>query len=194
MVQEDLFENLEDDFNVDELDSAVEETKNDSTNTFDWNDLPDKPDGVTYVRENLGSKTVVIKKAEIITPDEDVDWTKGRTNKYVEYKNYLFRIEYETPNNDREFLSGMRGFKRKNGKIGMPNIQHNGDSQASRVYQAYAKYKGVAIDEMPEKIGLREFMAFLNSKPKVKITAEEVEHFETGEKFYKNMPLEFVRE
>jgi len=61
-------------------------------------------------------------------------------------------------------------------------------NQASELLGLYADFKKKDINE----VSLKEFMAFLNSKPSVKIKSHEVTNPSTGEKISKNLVGEFV--
>lgn len=161
---------------------------------FDLNKLPDTA-YVKYNRVNLDDKTVTIKKAVIKLPHASSKWTEGKTNKDVHYKNYQFTVYYDTENNDRENYSGMRGFRNDDGSLGLPSIYTSKlTTQASKLFNKYKEFiietKKITSDEFDETYGLKQFMAFLNSKPKATIRVVDVTY---DEKTYKkNMVHKFV--
>lgn len=154
---------------------------------YDYTKAPDTAKGPD--REDLDGKTVTIEKAEIILPPPEKDWVWSK-KKTVEFKPCLFIVHYE--DGQKEFYSGVKVFKRKddNGveKYSHPQIQNNADSQASNLKSVYAKYK----DAAPEEISLKQFMSFLNSKPKAVIKGKEFRNPETDELTKKNIINEFV--
>ena len=90
-------------------------------------------------------------------------------------------------NGQQEKVSGVRVFNR-DGQYSHPTITRDGVSQASKIFVMYAKHKGKDINE----VGLREFMGFLNSQPKVKIVGEKVTNPKTSEQITKNLIGEFL--
>lgn len=157
---------------------------------YDYTKAPDTTKAPE--RENLDGKTVTIKKAELIlpSPEKEWQWTKKKT---AEYKPCMFILHYE--NGQREYYSGVKVFKRKDSNTGKelyshPQIQNNAENQASKLKSTYAEYKGVRAEE----ISLKQFLSFLNSKPKALIEGVEFENPETGEKTTKNIVKKFVSE
>ena len=87
----------------------------------------------------------------------------------------------------------MRVFKREeNGqdKYSHPTFTKDRKNQASKLMGLYADYKKKDINE----VSLKEFMAFLNSKPKAKINAQDVTNPQTEDVIKKNFVGEFVGE
>jgi len=156
---------------------------------YDYNTAPDTVKGPE--RENLDGKTVTIQKADIILPppEKEWEWSKQKTS---QYKPCMFVVKYD--DGQQEYYSGVRVFRRKdknnNDKYSHPQIQNNAKTQASKLKTTYAEYKGVK----PEEITLKQFMSFLNSKPKAVIKSEGVENPETEKITYKNFVSEFVKE
>jgi len=188
-MTENLFENIEKE-PVSEKDIIEDTTEEDSV--FDYNVLPDSP-LVKYERVELDGKTITIKKAVIEKPGLDVEWKKT-LNGNAYFKPYMFRVEYDTENNDREYLSGLKGFKQDNGEISNPTMFVSGKNQVAKLFGKYKKFvieTGVSEKEFDEKYGLKRFMSFLNSNPKVVIETVDIEF--QGKTHRKNLVKEFMR-
>jgi len=160
---------------------------------YDYTKAPDRARAPPRI--NLDGKETTIEKAEIVLPGTSVQWTTSR-NGNVQYKGCVFRLYYDVEGQQEQY-SGVRVFKRDvkiNGqdveKYSDPTIMPNGENQASKLKQTYAKFKG----KTSEEVSLKEFMSFLNSKPKAKIKAEEVKNPVTGEVIVKNFVSEFLKE
>jgi hypothetical protein len=159
---------------------------------YDWNTAPDTIKAPPRV--NLNGKEVIIEKAEIILPALSVAWnTIGRNKKAVKpNKSCVFKLHYNTEG-QQEFFSGVRVFqtideKTKAEKYSHPTIFRtvegtNKMNQATELLFKYAEYKKIK----PEMVSMKEFMAYLNSKPKAKIISKEYENPDTGKKVSKNM-------
>jgi hypothetical protein len=128
---------------------------------------------------------VTIVKADIILPSESEPWlpTKKGDKKY---KKAQFRLSFDIEG-QVEYLSGVRVFE-NNGKYSHPSITKDNLNQASALLVMYAKKKGVKADE----VSLREFMGFLNSKPKFRIKSEQIKNPTTGALINKNIPAAIV--
>lgn len=151
---------------------------------YDWTTAPE---GIKAPpREDLDGKTVSIKKADIVLPPVDKKWDLTKSGD-KEYKYCTFVLHYDT-DGQQEFYSGVRVFKRDENKYSHPTITRDRNNQASRLLGLYADYKGKDINE----ISLREFMNFLNSKPKALIKASEVSNPQTNEVIKKNFVGKFV--
>jgi len=155
---------------------------------YDWRNAPD---GVKAPpRENLDGKTVIIKKADIILPPTDREWTVAKNNNNVRYKQCTFKLHYDV-DGQQEFYSGVRVFKREENnkeKYSHPTIMRDRKSQASKLLGKYADYKGKDINE----VTLKEFMAFLNGQPRATIKAEKVVNPQTDEEIHKNFVEKFL--
>lgn len=137
-------------------------------------------------RINMNGKIVTIKKTDIILPPASKDWTKSKSGT-SEYKYCSFVLHYDFEN-QQEFLSGVRVFKRDDNKYSHPTIMRDRKNQASRLLGLYADFKKKDIQE----VSLREFLAFLNSQPKCKIQTGDVVNPTTNETIKKNFVGEFV--
>ena len=158
-----------------------------SGEVYDWHKAPE---GVKAPpRQDLDGQVVVINKAEIILPAKDKLWDKTKA-KDKEFKYCTFVLHYEK-DGQQEFYSGVRVFKREeNGvaKYSHPTITRDRNNQASTLLGIYADFKEKDINE----VSLKEFLAFLNSKPKAKIKVKTVKNPQTEEEIQKNMVGEFV--
>ena len=140
-------------------------------------------------RKGLDGQTVTIKKADIILPPREREWSKTRAGD-KEFKFCSFILYYDV-DGQQEFYNGIRVFKREEGgvdKYSHPTITRDRKSQASALLGAYADYKGKDINE----VSLREFLSFLNSTPKAIIEAKGFKNPTTEEEVIKNMVGSFV--
>lgn len=152
-------------------------------------DYTNAPEGVKAPpREDLNGQTFTLNKAEIILPPKDREWqlTKGGDK---EFKYCTFVMHYNK-DGQQEYYSGVRVFKREGDKYSHPTLTRDRKNQASALLGKYADYKKKDINE----VSLKEFMSFLNSKPKVKIQTKEVTNPTTNETIKKNFIGEFVGE
>lgn len=156
---------------------------------YNWNNAPEGTKAPPRV--DLNGKTITILKAEIILPPVDTEWEKPRTpgSKNV-YKYCTFKLYYDFEG-QAEFYSGVRVFKKEvDGKIkySHPTIMNDKKNQASRLKGIYADFKKKDINE----VSLKEFMSFLNSKPKAVIKTEDVSNPKNGQTIKKNLIGNFV--
>lgn len=153
---------------------------------YDYTKAPDTVKAPPRV--NMKDKEVIINKAEIKLPPKDRAWVKSKSGK-VEYKGCGFALHYDFEG-QQEHYSGIRVFKREGDKYSHPSIMKDRKNQSSKLLGLYADFKGKDINE----VSLQEFMAYLNSKPKVLITTEEVKNPTTDEIVTKNMVAKFLPE
>lgn len=151
--------------------------------TYDWNQAPD---GVKAPpRENLDGKETTLNAADIILPPTDRPWSKTRDgSKDVKYCTFVLKYDI---NGQQEYCSGVRVFNR-DGKYSHPTLTRDRKNQASELLGLYADHKGKDINE----VSLKEFMAFLNSKPKIRIKSQAVTNPSSGEVIHKNLIGAFV--
>lgn len=153
---------------------------------YDWTQAPE---GVKAPpRADLDGKVVTIKKADIILPPLDKKWELTKSGD-KEYKYCTFVLYFDT-DGQQEFYSGVRVFKREENKYSHPTVTRDRKNQASKLLGLYADFKGRDINE----VSLREFMGFLNSKPKAEIKSESVTNPATDETIKKNFVGKFVSE
>jgi len=137
-------------------------------------------------RIDLNGKELTILKADMILPSADKPWLKTR-NGDKEYKPVIFEVSF-SEGGQREYFSGPKVFKRDDGKYSHPTITRDRVNQASALLGKYADFRKCNINE----ISLKEFMGFLNSKPKCIIKSEEITNPVTKEKVKKNLIEKFV--
>lgn len=152
---------------------------------YDWNTAPETAKAPPRV--DMNGKVVTIKKADIILPPISKAWDKTR-DRTKDVKACQLVLFYDFQNQQEQY-SGVRVFKRDDGKYSHPSITKDGNNQASKLLQSYAKFKHKDVSE----IALKEFMAFLNSQPKAQIKVEEVRNPVTKEMLKKNIVECFVQ-
>ena len=146
-------------------------------------------------RMDLNGKVVTLGKAEIIIPPNDKPWQPSRSGS-TKYKFCSFIIHYESKtepeiNGQREYFAGVRVFPRMIDnveKYSHPTIMKDGKSQSSALMKLYAEFKEKDIND----VSLHEFLAYLNSRPKVELKAVEVKNPEKEETIMKNMIGKFL--
>ena len=153
---------------------------------YDWNKAPEGTKAPPRI--DLDGQELILKKADIILPPADREWQKTKGGD-KDFKYCTFVLSYEK-DGQQEFYSGLRVFKREENKYSHPTLTRDRKNQASKLFGLYADYKKKDINE----VNLKEFMAFLNSKPKLKIQTEVVENPENGNKITKNMVGSFVND
>lgn len=151
---------------------------------YDWETAPDYVKSAPRI--DLDGKVIVLEKAEIFLPNKEVPWSKTMNGKN-DVKRCQFKITYE--GNQSEFLSGMNVFSKEGGLYSHPTIFKEGNNQVSNLLKIYAKFKS----KKPEEVSLKEFLAFLNSKPKVRIVGTTVKNPTNGNMIKKNLIGEFVQ-
>jgi len=152
---------------------------------YDWQNAPEGTKAPPRI--SMDGKTTIINKAEIIIPPLDKPWeiTRGGDKEY-KYCTFVLHYDFE---GQREFMSGVRVFKRE-GKYSHPTMTRDRKNQSSRLLGLYADYKKKDINE----VSLKEFLAFLNSKPKVQIKSEDVMNPTTEKTIQKNFVGKFISE
>lgn len=157
--------------------------KGDAGTVYDWTQAPE---GIKAPpRVDMDGKIVTLNKADIILPNINKPWVKTKAgDKECKYCTFVLHYDYE---GQQEFYSGVRVFNQE-GKYSHPAITKDRKTQASRLLGIYADYKGKDIME----VTLKEFMSFLNSKPKVEIKSENVVNPETNETIKKNFVSKFT--
>jgi len=150
---------------------------------YDWSKAPE---GVKAPpRIDLDNKEVTINKADIILPPKDKAWEKTKDGK-KDFKYCTFILFYDV-SGQQEFYSGVRVFNRE-GKYSHPTIPRDRKNQASELMGMYADYKKKDINE----VNLKEFMGFLNSKPKAIIKVKSVTNPQTDAIIKKNLVGKFI--
>ena len=109
-------------------------------------------------------------------------------NSDSKYYKIGFVLEYDTENDDREYISGVRLFE--NSKIEDVNFYYPGaKNQSAKIWELVAKKKGVPAHG-EGGLSRRQFMAYLNSGISMKIKAEKIDF--KGKTTMKNLPVEIV--
>jgi hypothetical protein len=155
-------------------------------------------DQIKYERPNLNNTTDTIAMFQVFSPspEDEVSVSKSGDTKYWKVTAIL---TYESKNEDgvqnREYISGARAFVQKDGSASPISFWYKDaakQSQMSYLWELVAKAK----KKDPEKLSPREFVAFLNSKPKVKIIGKEYDNYNAPKgapkTVTKNMPGEFI--
>ena len=152
---------------------------------YDWTQAPE---GIKAPpRKDMHNMVTTVKDVQIILPPKEDPWITPRKGGTNLYKACGFRVTYDYEG-QVEFYSGTKVFKR-NDKYSHPTLPRDGKSQVSRLLFAYAKF----VNKNPEEIPLKEFLGFLHTKPKVKITKVVVVNPKTNELVNKNIIDEFVK-
>ena len=151
----------------------------------------DAPDGIKPPeRIDLNERELTINEAKIILPPADIKWELTKTSKKP-FKACKFTLYYDV-DGQQENYSGVRVFKveKDDGSegYGHPTIYKEGTSQARDLMKAYADFKEKDIEE----VSLKEFMCFLNSKPKVLIATKSYTNPEDNSKILKNIAAKFI--
>lgn len=155
--------------------------------TYNWNDAPEKAKAPPRV--DLTGEQIIIEQADIILPPSSQEWALTR-KKDKKFK-YCQFVLYFDKDGQQEYYSGVRVFQddKDPTKHGHPTITRDRKSQASKLIGLYADFKEKNIAH----VGMKEFMAFLNSKPKAIIESKEVENPVTGDIIRKNFIKEFIK-
>jgi len=153
---------------------------------YDYNQAPE---GVKAPpRENLNGQIFTLNKAEIILPPKSRVWSTTKKGD-KEFKYCSFVMHYDK-DGQQEFYSGVRVFKKEGDKYSHPTMTNDRKNQASNLKGLYADFKKKDINE----VSLKEFMSFLNSKPKIKIITKEVINPTNDEIVNKNFIDSFVND
>ena len=150
---------------------------------YDWSKAPEGTSAPPRI--DLDGETVTIKEAKIVLPPKDRPWMPTKSGNH-KFKPCTFKLFYNK-DGQQEFYSGVKVFKRNEG-YSHPTIYKDGKSQAAKLMKAYAKFRSKDINE----VSLKEFMSFLNGKPKGVIEQKGFKNPEDGEVVKKNMIVKFV--
>ena len=153
-------------------------------------------DRVRYVRPDLNGQEDVVESYKIFPADTTQPPTKS-TKGTSEYWKIPMLLTYESKNadgvNNKEYISGARVFKQKDGSVSAPSFWYKGHkTQSGLLWETVA----AAMLKEPSDLSPREFSAFLNTKPKVMIVAREYDNFNAGvnapKTIMKNLPGSFI--
>jgi hypothetical protein len=172
-----------------------------------WDDLhgPQKYDpqysneveNESYVRVDLHDKEDVIDNFQVFPVDVEKDELQQSRTKDSEYWRVSVCMTYKSVNEDgmqnREYISGCIAFKQRDGQASAPHFWYEGcKHQSGMLWELVAKHLNVP----PQDMSPRQFVAFLKSKPRVKITGVEYDNFGARKgdpaKVKKNMVGEFL--
>lgn len=181
-IKEDYFSNDDDD---------QEDYSEGARKSFDFSKASDTVKGPERV--NLHNKIVIIEDIDLKLPNETDKWYYSDDGLH-RWKKCIFKLMYDYEG-QVEYYSGVSqydtGYDKGKGtkeKLAEPTIANNPPKtmQASILKNAYAKYKGKKI----EQVSMKEFWAFLLSKPKGRIEWLPFEY--KGKITNKNIIVEFV--
>jgi hypothetical protein len=155
----------------------------------DYNALSNKAVGETYTRQDLDGKTVTILKATLFNADTKEPVIEALKDKTKKYHKCNFIVYYDTENQDREYMSGIIQFVQKDGTLSPHQFWYEGaENQVAHLWEAVASAKNVK----PEDLSPREFLAFLNNKPKALIKKQSFKNVANGGTVNKNMIDKFI--
>ena len=165
-----------------------------SSNEINYEKMSDTAvgDKVKYVRENLDKKQMTIEKAQLFNAnpvnDKIITAMNDKSKQY--YKASLI-VTYSEKNKDdvnhREYYSGCIQFLQKDGSLSEHSFWYEGaGNQVAQLWEDVAEFK----KKDPKDLSPREFMGFLNGKPKIEL--ENVEIKFNGKKFNKNLVGKFL--
>jgi hypothetical protein len=154
-------------------------------------------DKVSYVRPNLNDTDDVVDKLQVFMPNISEDEPKLSKSGDTKYWTVSILITYSSKNADgiqnREYISGAKVFQQRDGTASEPTFWYDRcKTQAGYLWRKVADAKGIE----PDRLSPREFIAYLNNKPKVKLESKEYDNYGAPkgapEFVYKNMIKEFL--
>jgi len=151
---------------------------------------------VKYNRPALDNSEDTIEKFQVFLPDTNKEEAIQSQSGNCEYWPATVIMTYGSKNadgiNNREYLSGAKVFKNRDGSPSDVQFWYSGSgTQCAYMWEKVAKAKNITAEELSP----REFIAFLNNKPKVKIAEIKYDNFVNGRKqglVSKNMIGEFL--
>lgn len=155
-------------------------------------------DRVKYNRPNLDGEEDVVEKFQVFMPDTSKE-PKDSQNKSSRYWPVQITMFYESKNDEdiqnREYISGARAFVNKDGSASDISFWYeNCETQCGYLWELVASH----LKLEPKDLSPRQFVAFLNSKPNVRLFAQKWKNWKPeglkpgDSKFIeKNMPKEF---
>ncbi len=151
-----------------------------------------------YVRPDLNQHEQVVDKYQVFEPDPSKDELKDSQSGTSKYWSVTQIITYDSENEDgvqnREYVSGAIAFEQRDGSASDISFWYEGcEHQSGMVWEAVA----LALGKEPKELSPREFIVFLNSKPKVAIEGMQYKNYGAvagSPKFVtKNMPKAFKK-
>lgn len=133
---------------------------------------------VKYNRPDLDNKEDVIEKLQVFMPNINEEEPKVSQDQKTKYWPVTVLLTYSSKNedgvNNREYLSGSKVFQQRDGSASDVQFWYNGAAnQVAQLWEKVADAKEISADELSP----REFVAFLNNKPKVQISATQFKNF-----------------
>ena len=154
---------------------------------------------VSYTRPDLDGKDDIVEMFQVFQPDmnEPASLSKDKTASFWRVQALL---TYSSKNidglNNREYISGARCFQQRDGSRSQVHFWYETTgkkSQCSVLWETVAK----ALNISTKDLSPRQFIAFLNSKPRVRIRSVEYDNYNAPKgapaTVRKNMPAEFVK-
>ena len=154
-------------------------------------------DKVKYVRPDLDGKDDVIEKFQVFQPDINKA-SKSFQNNNGAYWPVTMIMHLESKNEEdvqnREYISGARAFVQDDGSPSDISFWYEGsETQAAYVWELVAKSMEVEAKDLSP----RQFISFLNMKPKVKMIGKDYKNYGAPvgapKTIKKNMPGEFTK-
>lgn len=193
-----IFNKMEKEGNVSNTEST-QTTNSQTVGEVDYDKLSDVAvgDKKKYERESLDQQEVVIEKAQLFNANPETDeLITAFTNVNSKYYKSNFIITFDKKNKDginhREYISGTIQFVQNDGKLSEHSIYYEDkdglppETQIANLWTEVAKFKKIN----PLKMSVREFMGFLNSKPKAILKYADVKY---NKKIYKkNLVEKFI--
>ena len=192
------FQDMEDKKNSSE---PVPQEAHKSSGEIDINDFSDTAvgDKVKYVRPNLAGKEDVIEKFQVFQPDTSKPAEPYGLKKTAKAWKAQMVMYFESKNEEgvqnKEYISGAISFENRDGDASDLQFWYDGgETQSCYMWELVAEHLGIE----PERLSPRQFIAFMNSKPKVKLYAQKTKNFNSRDPnapkhIYKNMPESFVK-
>lgn len=149
---------------------------------------------IKYNRPDLDGKEDIIEMFQVFMPDTTQEPETSRSGNSLYWKPTII-LTYASVNedgvNNREYISGAKVFKNRDGTPGEVNFWYKDavkESQSIYLWEQVA----AALNVEPDKLSPREFITFLNSKPKCTIVGTKYENYNTKpgspRHITKNMP------
>ena len=154
-------------------------------------------DKVKYTRPTLDGSDDIVARFQVFKADTTIepDVSQSGTSKYWRTNMIL---TYASTNEDgvenREYISGARQFVNKDGTASDISFWYEGaETQCAYLWELVAK----ALEIEPVELSPRQFVAFLNSKPKVAIKGMDYKNYNAApgspKTVQKNMPGSFSK-
>lgn len=152
---------------------------------------------VKYVRPNLDGKEDVIDSFKVFMPDPEKDELLTSQSGASKYWKVSMLLSYESENDDgvqnKEYISGARSFEQKDGSPSAISFWYDGaETQSAMLWEKVA----TALKIAPDELSPRQFVAFLNNKPKVIIEGRQYKNYNAKpgapKEVSKNMPGVFI--